>query len=65
MSHLQNSKDAIAKKHQPAQAEELDLGSDESEEDSDEVGDTSRTPPEAELRAVAKANRLAVEKKQK
>ena len=69
MSRLQNSKDAIAKKHQPAQAEDLDLGPDESEEDSDDAGDSSRTPSEAEklasLRADAKAKRLALEKKQK
>ena len=63
---MQNPKDA--KKHQLAKAEELDLGSDESEEDSDEEGDSSRTPSEAEklasLRAAAKAKRLALEKKQ-
>lgn len=73
MNQQQKKKDAaaVANKHQPAKAaEEFDLGSSESEEDSDENQDaTSRTPSEAEklaqLKAAEKAKRLAVEQKQK
>ena len=72
MNQQQRNKDAagVAKKHQPVKAaDEFDMGSSESEEDSDENQDvTSRTPSEADkldqLKAAEKAKRLAVEKKQ-